>query len=186
MEMLEHRAQIDGLTGLWNRAHFDRRLEAELSEKHRHNTPMALVMCDLDHFKKLNDTFGHPAGDAVLETFASLISQEIRANDIACRYGGEEFALILPRTEVAEAVGVCERIRKALSARTFRKYPDIQATVSLGVAGEPLDDSGEPGAWLEAADHALYSAKEHGRNRVHVYSRSGCTPGTGDAMRMAG
>jgi len=186
MEMLEHRAQIDGLTGLWNRAHFDRRLEAELAEMKRRETPLSLVMCDLDHFKKLNDSFGHPAGDAVLETFASLITQEIRVNDIACRYGGEEFALILPRTAVAEAVGVCERIRKALFARTFRKYPEMQATASFGVAGMPIDGATDPAAWLEGADNALYSAKENGRNRVHVYGAQGCTPGTPDAMRMAG
>ena len=186
MEMLEHRAQIDGLTGLWNRAHFDRRLEAELSERKRRDTPLALVMCDLDHFKKLNDSFGHPAGDAVLEAFASLITQEIRVNDIACRYGGEEFALILPRTGLSEAVGVCERIRKALSARTFRKYPEIQAAASFGVTGQPIDDSVGSGAWIEGADQALYSAKEGGRNCVHVFSPHGCAPGTPEAMRIAG
>lgn len=189
MEMLEQRAQIDGLTGLWNRAHFDRRLAAELSEKVRRSTPIGLVMCDLDHFKRLNDSFGHPAGDAVLEAFAKIITQEIRQNDIACRYGGEEFALILPRTEVNEAVGVCERIRKALSARTFRKYPEIQATASFGVAGVSTDGSDDPSSWIEAADQALYSAKSGGRNRVHIYSPEGCRPGVaapGDGMRMAG
>lgn len=174
MAMLEQRAQIDGLTGLWNRAHFDQRLIAEMAEAKRRGTALSLVMCDLDHFKSLNDTFGHPAGDMVLEIFASLITKEIRVNDIACRYGGEEFALILPRTDANEAVGVCERIRKALCARTFRKYPEIQATVSLGVTDTPNAETGEPGPWIEAADHALYSAKQAGRNRVHVYRATGC------------
>lgn len=189
MEMLEQRAQIDGLTGLWNRAHFDRRLVSELSERTRRGTPIALVMCDLDHFKRLNDSFGHPAGDAVLEAFAKLITREVRQNDIACRYGGEEFALILPRTEVAEALGVCERIRKALAAQSFRKYPEIQATVSFGVTGVSSDGTDEASAWIEAADQALYSAKSGGRNCVHVFSPDGCRPGVitpNEGMRMAG
>ena len=189
MEMLEQRAQIDGLTGLWNRAHFDRRLTSELSEKTRRATSLALVMCDLDHFKRLNDSFGHPAGDAVLEAFAKIINQEIRQNDIACRYGGEEFTLILPRTGLSEAVGVCERIRKALSARTFRKYPEIQATASFGVTDVSGDVTDEASSWIEAADQALYSAKSGGRNCVHVFSADGCRPGTttpSDGIRMAG
>ena len=126
-------------------------------------------MCDLDHFKSLNDTFGHPAGDAVLEGFSALLTEELRTYDIPCRYGGEEFALILPGTDAREAVGVCERIRKALEASTYRKYPDVRVTGSFGIADRPTPGADDPGAWIEAADQALYTAKSTGRNRCHVF-----------------
>lgn len=169
MRMLEQRAQIDGLTGLWNRNYFNERLAAELNASRRGDSPISLVMCDLDHFKKLNDGFGHPAGDAVLQAFAAILGQEIRTYDIACRYGGEEFALILPGANVMEAAGVCERIRKALESRVFRKYPNMRVTGSFGVTDRPITGANDPAGWIEAADRALYSAKQGGRNRVHAY-----------------
>ncbi|MEO1128797.1 MAG: diguanylate cyclase [Planctomycetota bacterium] len=166
--LLEERAQIDGLTGLWNRHYFNKRLESEISETSRKGTPLSLVMCDLDHFKKLNDTFGHPAGDAVLQAFASTLQEELRAYDIPCRYGGEEFSIIFPGTSVEEAAAVCERIRKALEARIWRKYPEMRATGSFGVTDHPSESGQDAHAWIEAADQALYAAKTSGRNRIHI------------------
>ena len=165
MSMLEKRAQIDGLTGLWNRAHFNDRLPRDLSNAARTSSPVSLVICDLDHFKKVNDTFGHPAGDAVLQGFAKILTAETRSYDVACRFGGEEFAIILPDTNSDQAELVCERIRAAIEARRWPNYPDIRATSSFGLAClGPLGGSAEE--WVAAADKALYVAKKSGRNRV--------------------
>src|ERR1043165_2806262 len=113
IQMLAQRAQIDGLTGLWNRSYFDQRLEEEIGIAQRHNTRLSLVLCDLDEFKRINDTYGHPFGDQVLEEFAALMLRG-RAGDAACRYGGEEFAIILPRADVHEAAAVADRYRMSL------------------------------------------------------------------------
>jgi two-component system cell cycle response regulator len=169
MKMLEQRAHIDGLTGLWNRKHFNERLEAHISSLQRGDERLALAMCDLDHFKRLNDTFGHPAGDEVLQAFAKLLNRELRGYDIACRYGGEEFALILPRTTREEARAVCDRIRCALECSTYSRFPEVSATGSFGVTDAPAGGEPTVAAWIEAADRAMYSAKDAGRNRVHVY-----------------
>lgn len=166
MRLLEQRAQIDGLTGLWNRAHFDERFANELACAQRNKTPMSLVLCDLDHFKKINDTFGHPAGDAVLQGFAKVLTSELRSYDVACRYGGEEFAVILPDAGLPASMAICERIRKALEARHWPNFPDIRATASFGVTDRGIDGSDSPSAWLDAADKCLYEAKQSGRNRV--------------------
>lgn len=166
MQMLEKRAQIDGLTGLWNRAHFNDRLATELACAQRNKTPMSLVLCDLDHFKKVNDTFGHPAGDAVLEGFAAVLTTELRSYDVACRYGGEEFAIILPDAALAQACTICERIRQAIEHKRWPNYPDIRVTASFGVTDRGLDGNETPEAWLDAADKCLYEAKQTGRNRV--------------------
>ncbi|MCA9311216.1 MAG: diguanylate cyclase [Phycisphaerales bacterium] len=169
MKMLEQRAQIDGLTGLWNRAYFDKRLGIELNTHRRSNRPLALVLCDLDHFKKLNDNFGHPAGDAVLQGFASILNRELRSSDVACRYGGEEFALILPDTSCEDAVRACDRIRLAIEAKRWKSYPEMAATASFGVAHSGNATLQTGAAWIEAADGSLYDAKGSGRNRVHVH-----------------
>ncbi len=169
MKMLEQRAQIDGLTGLWNRAYFDKRLEIELNSRRRTNRPLALVICDLDHFKLLNDNYGHPAGDTVLQGFASLLNHELRSSDVACRYGGEEFALILPETTPDEAIRACDRIRLAIDAKSWKNYEGLSATASFGLAHSddlPVETAEE---WIEAADSALYEAKRGGRNQVHAY-----------------
>ncbi|HBS29169.1 MAG TPA: diguanylate cyclase response regulator [Phycisphaerales bacterium] len=170
MKMLEMRAQVDGLTGLWNRAYFNERLASELAEASRNNKHLALVLCDLDHFKKLNDTFGHPAGDAVLQGFAEVLTTELRAYDIPCRYGGEEFVIILPDTDRDEARQVAERIRAALEAKGWPKFPDIHATASFGLTTAGLAGKDDPASWIQAADQMLYQAKHAGRNRVEVFS----------------
>lgn len=182
MKMLEMRAQVDGLTGLWNRAHFNERLAAELSNSDRSGAGVALVLCDLDHFKKLNDTFGHPAGDAVLQGFAEVLTTELRAYDIACRYGGEEFALILPDTERDEARTVAERVRAAVSERRWPKFPDVRATASFGLTTVGLGGKCDPASFIQAADQALYKAKANGRNRVETFSGPPADGRTGLAL----
>ncbi|GAB4544560.1 MAG: diguanylate cyclase [Phycisphaerales bacterium] len=183
ISLLEQRASIDALTGLGNRAYFNKRLDEEINKSSRSKEPLTLVMCDLDHFKKLNDGYGHPAGDAVLETYASILRDQLRTYDIPCRYGGEEFAIILPGTATPESANICERIRVAIEAQTWPKYDGMKATSSFGLTSIPADDTNSAAAWIEAADQALYSAKTGGRNRVHVYTKTGAIA---PAFKMAG
>lgn len=166
IEMLGKLAHIDGLTGLWNRAHFDERWTACISENHRAERPLCIALFDLDHFKSLNDTYGHPAGDAALQGFAKLIKREIRASDIPCRYGGEEFALIMPGTRPEEGAIVCERIRQDLAAMNWPAHPERKVTVSIGIAGADGAVDVSPEQWLADTDKALYRAKKGGRDRV--------------------
>jgi two-component system, cell cycle response regulator len=173
VQMLAQRAQIDGLSGLWNRAHFDRRWAEEVSKASRHERPLSLAMVDLDHFKSINDTYGHPAGDAVLQGAARLIQRECRAEDVACRYGGEEFALIMPDTTAEGALILCERIRTALGATVWARHPERTVTASIGIAGHKTPGDTSPGAWLEQADKALYAAKKSGRNTIVVSGGGG-------------
>ncbi len=166
IEMLGKLAHIDGLTGLWNRAHFDERWAANIAENHRSDRPLCIALFDLDHFKSLNDTYGHPAGDAALQGFAKLIKREIRASDIPCRYGGEEFAIVMPGTTPQDGAIVCERIRQELAAMNWSAHPERKVTVSIGIAG--ADGAVEISAeqWLADTDKALYRAKKGGRDRV--------------------
>lgn len=166
LKMLAQKAQVDGLTGLWNRTYFDRRLAQEVSEAVRHRRPLTLAMCDIDSFKKLNDVQGHPFGDHVLETFAKIL-QTGRASDVACRYGGEEFGVILPNTTVAEGVEVAERYRRALEGMAWPGMEGLVVTVSVGLADLwTLRNGQSPEDLLAAADAALYRAKSAGRNCV--------------------
>ncbi|MDX2148980.1 MAG: diguanylate cyclase [Planctomycetota bacterium] len=172
LEMLGVRAQLDGLTALWNRAYFDERWTNEFSRAARYGHPLCVALLDVDHFKSVNDTFGHPAGDAVLQGFAKLIQRESRASDIACRYGGEEFVLIMPDTAPGEASTVCERIRAALEQVTWPSHPERRVTVSIGAAGFAGGTTVKEQQLLELADKALYSAKRSGRNRVVITDAS--------------
>ncbi len=166
LRMLSQRAQLDGLTALWNRAYFDQRLAAECAESRRHGKSVALVMCDIDHFKSVNDRFGHPFGDEVLALFANILSGG-RASDIPCRYGGEEFGVILPATTLAEAVEVAERFRRTFEEHQWRRHPDLVLTASFGVAELALlPADATPADLLAQADTALYASKRSGRNRV--------------------
>lgn len=182
LELLSRRAQIDGLTGLWNRAHFDARWREAVAQCSRHGHPLSIAIFDLDHFKSINDTHGHPAGDAVLQGFARTLRQECRAGDIPCRYGGEEFVLIMPDTAPTDAKNVCERIRAALSGLSWPRHPDRAVTASAGIAGTRSGTGLSPGAWLEAADQALYASKQGGRDRLTVADISG----TGSTLAKAG
>ncbi|HVZ95148.1 MAG TPA: diguanylate cyclase [Phycisphaerales bacterium] len=184
MRMLEHRAQIDGLTGLWNRKHFNDRLANEIDCAARKSTPLSLMICDLDHFKKINDTYGHPVGDSILQDFANVLTKEIRSYDIPCRYGGEEFAIILPDTSPDQALAVAERVRAGIEARRWANHPNVQATASFGVTDTPARDLSGTEAWIAAADRALYFSKQNGRNRVTHFSTMPPVP-TGSSTTRA-
>lgn len=179
IKMLAQRAQIDGLTGLWNRAHFDQRLHEEVVSANRHATALSLILCDLDHFKPVNDGRGHTFGDRVLEECARILASG-RAGDIACRYGGEEFAVILPRTTAADAARVADRLREEIASLRWDEAPQLVVTASFGVADLPMLTTPPLAAavaeaatscaraLLDRADAALYAAKQAGRDRVHI------------------
>ncbi|SFR82157.1 response regulator receiver modulated diguanylate cyclase [Marinobacter daqiaonensis] len=169
-DLLTTKAQIDAMTGLWNRGYFNDRLTVEMSVLERKGRPVAVAMVDIDHFKPINDTYGHPFGDTVIQRIAVVLSSVSRDSDVVCRYGGEEFAIILRDTPSAGAMTVAKRIREAVEALilTFGRTP-VPVTVSIGVAGsDEIEDSAgvTSETLLEAADRALYRAKGAGRNRV--------------------
>lgn len=171
--MLEQKAQIDGLSGLWNRRYFEQRLQAEVAEAIRHKAPVALLMCDLDRFKRINDQYGHPFGDSVIERMAQILSSG-RQSDIACRYGGEEFGIILPYTGLDEAAEVAERHRAAIEAQVWPIDPDLVVTASFGACDlESIKGPQSAETLVVSADAALYRAKERGRNCVHLFGREG-------------
>jgi diguanylate cyclase (GGDEF)-like protein len=157
----------DGLTGLYNRRAFNELLVSTIgNEDRRPGGSIGLVMLDLDYFKKLNDTYGHPAGDAALRSLARLLNQHLRKGDHAARYGGEEFVVILPGADEDRATQAAERLREALEKHRFvHEGARIALSASLGVAVWPADGK-DPDALLAAADRGLYAAKQSGRNRV--------------------
>ena len=159
---LEAMARTDSLTGIANRGAFQDRLEAECARSGRYGTPLALMMLDADHFKQLNDTHGHAAGDQALKTLAHLLAQSVRSTDIVARYGGEEFVGILVSSDPAAAKDVAERLRRRIEAEP---WPHGPLTVSIGLASWRAE-ADTPEALVERADTALYYAKGHGRNRT--------------------
>lgn len=166
-ERLRHMSQTDGLTGLDNRRHLEDRIAEMFEHAKRLNEPFALVMCDLDRFKSVNDTYGHQAGDAVLKQFAKILRGEVREIDRAGRYGGEEFMLLLPGTVLDAAVTFAERVRKAVEEHTFTfDGTSIHRTASFGVSAWPHPKISHCDGLVRAADESLYVAKETGRNRV--------------------
>jgi diguanylate cyclase (GGDEF)-like protein len=175
-DMLTREARVDALTGLKNRAFFDERLIIELEAARRKRTPLSLVMIDLDHFKKLNDNHGHPFGDLVLQRVGELLSQGGRRGDAACRYGGEELALLLAATDLEGAVNVAERTAERIRALELpaRNGARVVITASFGVAeaSRVQERNGVVTApmLLSAADEALYAAKQEGRDRVHAWT----------------
>jgi len=165
-EQAERLATTDGLTGLLNRRTFNAQLQGRLREAQRYNHALSLLLLDIDHFKQVNDTHGHPAGDAVLRGVAAVAQGQARETDIVARYGGEEMALILPETDAKGAHAIAERIRKAVGAAAHAtERGNIQVTVSVGLVTWP-GAAQTPEDLLEAADRALYRAKQSGRNRV--------------------
>ncbi|HEX2780945.1 MAG TPA: sensor domain-containing diguanylate cyclase [Gemmatimonadaceae bacterium] len=162
------RARTDPLTGLSNRRHFDEQMARIVSDSLAHGTPASLVVADVDHFKKVNDTYGHEAGDAVLKAVARVFLDCLRAEDVCARYGGEEIAILLPETSVARAQEVAERVRRAIEAKPIAHGDRrITVTASFGVAGYP-ESTAVRDALFPTADRALYEAKAGGRNRVTV------------------
>ena len=162
---LETLANRDGLTGLLNRRHFMIIAEAELQRAQRYRRPVTIGMADLDMFKKLNDTYGHAAGDAVLRAFAALIQESMRQSDLVCRYGGEEFAFVFPEINLADAAKLAERFRTACADHDIRLADGqlVRVTFSMGMA-DASEVSLETA--LNRADEALYEAKRRGRNCV--------------------
>jgi len=161
----------DGLTGLYNHRYFMEALEREMLRADRYETSLVLCMMDLDHFKKINDTLGHQAGDMVLSEFGRILKESIRQSDLVCRYGGEEFAVILPDTDIKNAVDVCERFREKLAERMFEfNSSQFKITVSIGVASLGKSKAKSFDELVRMADQALYQAKERGRNRVQFLS----------------
>src|SRR5688572_23197256 len=166
-ERLRHMSQTDGLTGLDNRRHLNERLEEMFMHAQRLAEPFSCVMCDLDHFKSVNDTHGHQAGDEVLKQLAVILKDEAREIDRVGRYGGEEFMLLLPGTVLDAAVIFAERVRKRIEGNTF-SFPGgtLTRTARFGVSGWPHPKVKACDSLVRAADDALYVAKETGRNRV--------------------
>jgi diguanylate cyclase (GGDEF)-like protein len=162
-------ATVDGLTGLLVRRHFDQRLEEEWSRSQRYGTYFSLGIFDLDRFKLLNDSYGHQVGDQVLRAAAAIVRRNMRAADLAGRYGGEEFAFILPRTRISEAVTVAERIRTDIEKLAIEHGGHrLTVTASMGLAGFPESSVASVSELIARADEAMYQAKRDGRNRVRT------------------
>jgi diguanylate cyclase (GGDEF)-like protein len=166
-------AMVDGLTGLFMRRYFDARIEEEIERSKRYKTPFSVVMMDVDDFKKLNDDHGHLIGDRVLRAIANVVKAQMRGVDTAARYGGEEIALILPRTEMVSAYNVGERIRAAVAdirVTTDSEPPKVLSiTASFGVASYPESKAADGEDLVRRADRALYRAKKTGKNRVELF-----------------
>jgi diguanylate cyclase (GGDEF)-like protein len=175
VELLEHETVIDPLIGIYNRRYLDRRLKEEVSRSQRYSTRLSVLMLDIDHFKRINDTYGHKAGDLVLHHVGRLVLSTLRAADIATRYGGEELLVVAPNTSITEAITLAERIRQYIETHPLmletenRKRQEVGVTVSIGVA-EITQETANGDALICNADEALYRAKQKGRNRVESHS----------------
>jgi two-component system cell cycle response regulator len=162
---VERMATTDGLTGMYNHRHFQTLLDQQLALAQRYQKPLSLLICDIDHFKVVNDTYGHPSGDRILKGVAQMLASLARATDSVARYGGEEFALILPETDTAAGRALAERIRASVEARTFdTDLGRLKITLSIGVATFP-DVAKSKQELIDRSDQALYAAKHAGRNR---------------------
>lgn len=166
----------DALTGLYTRWFVLDKIEAEISRSLRHGSPMSVLMLDIDHFKQINDSFGHPIGDRVLHAVGQVVKESCRIYDVPGRYGGEEFCLLLPETRLDGTLPVAERIRRRVEASPLlHDGVSVNITASVGVAGlESVPDEAifSAAALIDRADRALYHAKERGRNRTEVWSVS--------------
>lgn len=168
-------ARTDALTGLKNRRSFDEELHRQFAQRQRQGTVFSLLLIDLDHFKQVNDTHGHPAGDSVLQTVAQLLTKTLREMDLVYRYGGDEFAVICPGSRLREAATAAERIRQAVETTPVQLNDEaLSLKLSVGVAevgGLEIADG-----LLQRADEALYAAKHAGRNRVRLHDGQLCVP----------
>src|SRR5262245_48919345 len=157
---------IDGLTQIYNKRYFLETLEREISRAHRYRRELSLIMFDIDFFKKINDTYGHLAGDYVLKHLASVIKARIRREDIMARYGGEEFAIVLPEIDSFNAAQFAEKIRKLVEKTLFKfEETKIPVTISVGVTSI-VAEMHDPAEFIKKADEKLYQAKSQGRNQV--------------------
>ena len=172
-QQLEKLNTLDSLSGIFNRRHFDKRLQAELRRGRRELSTLSLILFDIDHFKKVNDTYGHTTGDEVIRSISLTASQQLnRATDEIFRYGGEEFAVLLPNTDLAGAKILAEKIRSAIENLNITlNEQTLSCKISLGVASHNSKEPIEPGFFIEMADSALYKAKQSGRNQVQIYEK---------------
>ena len=169
LEETKKQSHSDGLTGLFNRRYFDEALQGEMNRVQRYNGCFSVFFIDLDKFKKLNDTYGHQAGDLTLKIVADILQAMKRTEDTACRYGGEELVLILPETEKKNALVIAERIRKKVEEAVIEfEGKTFNVTLSGGIASYPADGKGAR-ELVHAADVALYQAKKSGRNRISSF-----------------
>jgi len=167
---LEHLAREDALTGLANRRRFEERAKEECLRAQRYHHPLSVLLADLDHFKSINDTYGHAFGDAVLKDIGQTLLRHCRTSDLCARHGGEEFAILLPETELIEAYKVAGRLCTAVRNLVFPQPSGIMhVTVSFGAASINHDRAQTLEELLEQADRALYAAKRNGRDRVEIY-----------------
>jgi two-component system, cell cycle response regulator len=175
---LEEQSVTDSLTGLKNRRFFDERLPEEFRRAQRYSDPVSLMMIDLDHFKEVNDRYGHQMGDVVLRDAAAVIRSSVRDPDICARYGGEEFAVILPKTHLGGTLTVAERVWRGLKDKVYRQevpavgqafVAEVRVTASLGLAFFPSKDIVSAELLVKFADEALYQAKRQGRNNIGLY-----------------
>jgi len=170
-ESLRNQSICDPLTGLFNRRYMEESLEREFSRANRNKTTVAIVMMDLDHFKRFNDTFGHQAGDTLLRTLGDLLKRNTRGQDIACRYGGEEFVLVLTDSNLAGALQRAEILRQQVRQLSVEYAGQLLGTVSVSMGVALFPDHGTTmGEVLRASDQALYCAKREGRDRVSVWT----------------
>jgi two-component system, cell cycle response regulator len=170
-EHMERMATTDGLTGLTNHRTFQEMFDGHIARAERYSRKLSVILTDIDHFKSINDTYGHPVGDKVLKRVAAILQQQARRTDVVARYGGEEFAVLMEETDRSGARIIAERIRKAIEAETFHADSgSFKATVSLGIATFP-EDAGVKAKLTEAADQALYAAKREGRNRTITFDQ---------------
>jgi diguanylate cyclase (GGDEF)-like protein len=171
--LLSEVSSRDSLTGLYNRWFVMEKIDSELNRALRHGSPLSLLMMDVDHFKRVNDTFGHGAGDQVLQGIGKLLRDSCRVYDVPGRYGGEEFCIVLPETRTGNTTVVAERIRQRLETTELQCGDTaIAVTASIGIAGMDTPDDGHvlsPAGLIERADRALYFAKNRGRNRVETW-----------------
>lgn len=166
-QRLEQLSRTDGLTGLFNRSYWENCLENEFTRARRLREPVVLLLADVDHFKRINDQFGHAQGDEVLRQVGALLRDSLRRIDVIGRFGGEEFAVVLPHTSAVAGEAVAERLRRAMAGAALDMPGLGPVTISIGVA--PLsEDVRDCRSWLARADAALYAAKQQGRNRVVV------------------
>jgi diguanylate cyclase (GGDEF)-like protein len=172
-ERLQYEASHDSLTAIWNRGAIHELLNAELARAKRENTSVSVVAVDLDHFKRINDTHGHPTGDEVLREVAQRMKGAMRRYDVIGRYGGEEFLILLPKTDLSGAVIQAERMRESIAATAIETAAGkLRITASLGVATLRVTDAAEADVLLQDADAALYQAKQRGRNCVQTAPQS--------------
>lgn len=166
LDQVQQNALRDGLTGLLNHRAFQERLEAAVLEATRYRKPLSIILADVDHFKAVNDTHGHPAGDAVLQGIAHVLDRHVRDIDVLARYGGEEFVILLFQTEHSDALAIADRIREDVGEQIFETDgKGLRITASFGVSTFP-DDGETAAALLRSSDQSLYAAKRAGRNRV--------------------